>query len=199
MKYTKQLQKCISDIITDTWKYRKPKLLVINPVDISNIHAKVDGKDIALDFSEVTNLMPAREDDLGLDNQPGVYMFVVNQNFSLNLITFSSEVTGIFMQETMLYGKEVSVPPYNGSWVDGRWELKKDCIFYLGSTLELPKRIYEHLTSSQINNTNSLKLGFPSREIVKKHLKLYFYPCEKTLRKKIEGSIRQQYSTYFGE
>ena len=134
-----------------------------------------------------------------IPQQYGVYVFWIARDFVLNFTKFNAEVTGLFKKGNEEYAVVVSVPPYNGSIINEKWTLKKDRIFYVGSTSNLRHRIQEHMESDVVDNSVSLKLGFSTRQHVKKYLKVLWLSASNKDYKKIETDIRKEYGSYFGK
>jgi len=134
-----------------------------------------------------------------IPQQCGVYVFLITQNFTLDCTKFNAEVTGLFKKGNEEYSVVVSVPPYNGNIVNAKWILKKDRVFYVGSAANLRHRIQEHMESDVVNNSVSLKLGFSTRQHVKKYLKILWLSTSNKDYREIETAIRKEYGSYFGK
>lgn len=192
------LIECYTEKLEAVWKKRNG-LLKIEPIPLSSSQELLIGGKKYI-FTQCPTLNPMKREDIPVGNHvPGVYVFVVKKDFCLNLVKFFSEVTGMFFGENeILLSDHCFVPPYNGACKDGKHRLKKDHVFYIGSSKDVGARIYEHLTSNTLKSPTSLKLGFKLRGKEKNKLDLYFCEVDKIYRD-LEKDIRNQYGSYFGE
>lgn len=92
------------------------------------------------------------------DKEAGLYIFVVNNAFSINKKTFNS----------VDYGAKIKK---NEKAVNDNIDLKEGDIFYLGSSQNIYDRLNEHLFGE--SSTYSLKLDAQDRKDCKKHLTIY--------------------------
>ena len=198
MDYKQVLNDYYINKLHEEWK-EKNRLLKIKPISLrSSLELSIDNTKYF--FKQCPTLKPRKREDIPVDGKvSGVYIFVVKRNFILNLIKFFSEVTGMFFNENVIaLSDHCLVPPYNGSCKNGKHHLKKDCVFYIGSSKDIGGRIYDHLTSRTYKSPTSLKLGFKFREEIKDNLDLYY--CEvKNSYRNLEKNIRDEYGSYFGE
>lgn len=131
--------------------------------------------------------------------QTGVYVFVLKNDYQLYYSKFYSETTGIFLKDGCPYTIEFTPKltiRENGKDI---YTLRKDCILYVGKSKDFCTRIVEHMFSSSINGTASLKLGLKSREAIKQELRLFIVESDEKLYSDLESDIRDKHGCYFGK
>lgn len=152
-----------------------------------------------------------KQDDL--KKSFGIYIFVMNSHFEYALEHFHRDVLLYKIRDDSLILSDYQLcSPYNDSFIDSikfetnpvNFELQKNHAFYIGmKKTNLYSRISEHLFNSNDSGTKSLKLGFESREKIRKFLDIYVVEFKDVKVicniSKIETHLRDIYYPYFGK
>lgn len=124
--------------------------------------------------------------DKPLNNEQGIYLFVVNKDFRFPVILFHFS-----SRNTAKLNKNSKIKPYSIV------SLKKNQIFYVGSDNDVLTRARQHIVDKS-NSNSSLKLSKCLRKWIKKYLTLYIIPYQcsnlkKSTKIEIESDIRSEY------
>lgn len=133
-----------------------------------------------------------KEEYKKLHHLSGTYLFVVKRNFEIDKHIFMKEVIGEFRTfEDKTYSIDVGVPPCNFS--GRKIKCQRGEILYVGSAKDIYGRLTQHLFSKSITRNVSLKLGFRTRQYIKKYVDIYY-----TTKLKDEKEMRKQYGCIIG-
>lgn len=97
-------------------------------------------------------------------NKAGIYLFVANNDFQLDVKCFNK----------CTYGAKVNKRNC-GLKGDENLEVKKGDVFYLGKSYEIYDRLGEHLTGNCDSSTYSLKLEAENRKCFKDKLDVHLF------------------------
>lgn len=111
-------------------------------------------------YSLLTNGNTIKTDN----NKAGIYLFVANNDFQLDVKCFNK----------CTYGAKVNKRNC-GLKGDENLEVKKGDVFYLGKSYEIYNRLVKHLTDNCDSSTYSLKLEAENRKYYKDKLDVHLF------------------------